>query len=227
MGHLPRLIAFDLDGTLIDSRRDLTDSVNLLITERGGAPLSQDEVSRMVGEGARVLVTRALEAAGLENAPGSMTRFLEIYDAHLLDHTRPYDGIVDAVQAAREHGRVAVLTNKPAEPTKKILEGLGMLDLFHDIVCGDGPLPRKPDPASLVALMDRVGAEPSRTLMVGDSLIDYETAQRASARCCMAAYGYGYLTFPKGRLTGQEWIAESPADVIEAIRDLVEARADG
>ena len=219
MGHVRRLIAFDLDGTLIDSRRDLTDSVNLLITGRGGAPLSEAAVSRMVGEGARVLVRRALEAAGLEDAPGSMTRFLEIYDTRLLNHTRAYDGIADAVQAAREHGRVAVLTNKPAEPTRKILDGLGLLDLFHDVVCGDGPLPRKPDPASLVALMDGAGVEPSQALMVGDSLIDHETAQRASARCCMAAYGYGYLTFPKRRLTGEEWVAESPADVTRAIEE--------
>jgi phosphoglycolate phosphatase len=219
VGHVRRLIAFDLDGTLIDSRADLTDSVNLLITERGGEPLSQDAVSRMVGEGARVLVRRALTAAGLHDEPGSMARFLEIYDTRLLNHTRAYDGIADAVRAARAHARVAVLTNKPAEPTAKILQGLGLLDLFDDVICGDGPLPRKPDPASLVALIDGSGIEPSQALMVGDSLIDHETAQRASARCCMAAYGYGYLTFPKGRLTGEEWIAESPAGLSEVIKE--------
>ncbi len=217
MGHVRRLIAFDLDGTLIDSRADLTDSVNLLLTERGGQPLSEDAVGRMVGDGARVLVRRALTAAGLEDTDGSMTRFLEIYDTRLLNHTRAYDGIADAVRAAREHARVAVLTNKPLAPTTRILEALGLRDLFDDVVGGDGPLPRKPDPASLVALMDGSGIEPAQALMVGDSLIDHETAQRASARCCMAAYGYGYLTFPKGRLTGAEWIAESPADVTRAI----------
>ena len=219
MGHVRRLIAFDLDGTLIDSRADLTDSVNLLITERGGEPLSQDAVSRMVGEGARVLVRRALAAAGLDDEPGSMARFLEIYDARLLNHTRAYEGIADAVRAAREHARVAVLTNKPAEPTAKILHGLGLLDLFDDVVSGDGPLPRKPDPASLGALMDRAGAERSQTLMIGDSLIDFETALHASSRCCMAAYGYGYLTFPRGRLTGSEWVVDSPAELRNAIQE--------
>lgn len=217
MGHVRRLIAFDLDGTLIDSRRDLTDSVNLLITERGGQALSEDAVGRMVGEGARVLVHRALEAAGLDDTPGSMTRFLEIYDARLLNHTRAYDGIADVVRAARAHAHLAVLTNKPESPSRKVLEGLGLLDLFDDLVFGDGPLPRKPDPAALVALMDRIGGAPAETLMVGDSLIDFETAQRASARCCMAAYGYDFLTFPRGRLTGGEWVAESPGAVMTAI----------
>jgi phosphoglycolate phosphatase len=189
----------------------------LLIAELGGTPLTEDAVGQMVGDGARVLVRRALEAAGLGDVPGSMTRFLEIYDTRLLHHTRPYDGIVDAVRAAREHARVAVLTNKPVAPTNRILEGLGLLDLFHDVVGGDGPLPRKPDPASLVALMDKAGVQPLQTLMVGDSLIDFETALRASARCCMAAYGYGYLTFPRGRLTGSEWVVESATDLVAAL----------
>lgn len=181
--------------------------------------MSEDAVGRMVGEGARVLVHRALEAAGLDDAPGSMTRFLEIYDTRLLAHTRAYEGIADVVRAAREQARVAVLTNKPGAPSTKVLEGLGLLELFDNLVFGDGPLPRKPDPASLVALMDRVGAAPAGTLMVGDSLIDFETAQRASARCCMAAYGYGFLTFPRGRLTGNEWVAESPAQISVAIAE--------
>jgi phosphoglycolate phosphatase len=221
VGHVRRLIAFDLDGTLIDSRRDLTDSVNLLITERGGQPLSEDAVGRMVGDGARVLVQRAMAAAGLEDTPGSMTRFLEIYDTRLLNHTRPYDGILDAVRAAKAHARVAVLTNKPVSPTMRILDALALVDLFDDVVGGDGPLPRKPDPASLVALMDRAGADPAHTLMVGDSLIDFETAQRASARCGMAAFGYGFLTFPRGRLTGAEWLIKSPSEMADAIEEFL------
>lgn len=223
MGDVRRLIAFDLDGTLIDSRRDLADSVNLLITELGGSPLSEEAVGRMVGEGARVLVRRALAAAGLGEVPGSMTRFLAIYDTRLLDHTRAYDGIADAVRAAREHARVAVLTNKPSAPSERILAGLGLRDLFDDVVGGDGPLPRKPDPSSLRALMDRAGATASETLLIGDSTIDHETALRASVRCCMAAYGYGFLTFPRGRLTGEEWIVESPSELREVIAQFTAA----
>lgn len=223
MGDVRRLIAFDLDGTLVDSRRDLADSVNLLIAELGGSPLSEEAVGQMVGDGARVLVRRALAAAGLGEVPGSMTRFLAIYDTRLLDHTRAYDGIADAVRAAREHARVAVLTNKPSAPSERILAGLGLRDLFDDVVGGDGPLPRKPDPSSLRALMDRAGATASETLLIGDSTIDHETALRASVRCCMAAYGYGFLTFPRGRLTGEEWIVESPAELTEVIAQFTAA----
>jgi len=126
VGHLQRrLIAFDLDGTLIDSSRDLADSVNQLLVEFGARELPRDAITRMVGEGARVLVRRALVASGVPETPEAIGRFLDIYDTRLLDHTRPYDGVLDVVRAAREHARVAVLTNKPTAPTEKILAGLG------------------------------------------------------------------------------------------------------
>ncbi len=208
-----RLIAFDLDGTLIDSRRDLADSANELIESRGGRPHSEDAIGRMVGEGARVLVERALTAAGLPVTPDALPRFLEIYDRRLLIHTVPYAGMLDVVRYAKQHARLAVLTNKPRRPSEQILEVLGLRDFFDDIVGGDGPLPRKPDPAALRALMDVAGTSPDTTLMVGDSLIDFETAQRASVRCCVAAYGYGYLMFPADRLTGDEWVAQSPGEL--------------
>ena len=217
VGHVRRLIAFDLDGTLIDSRRDLADSANELIESMGGRPHSEEAIGRMVGEGARVLVERALTRAGLEVTPGALPRFLEIYDRRLLNHTAPYDGTLDVLRHARPHARLAVLTNKPRRPSEQILEALGMRDLFDEVVGGDGPLPRKPDPAALHALMDAAGASAGTTLMVGDSAIDHETAQRAAVRCCLTAYGYGYETFPAERLTGDEWIVRSPAELREVI----------
>jgi phosphoglycolate phosphatase len=110
MGDLHRLIAFDLDGTLIDSRRDLAESANQVITELGGTPLSEDAIGRMVGEGAAVLVRRAVAAAGLGEVPAALPRFLEIYDGRLTKHTRAYEGIEDAVQAARRIARVIVVS---------------------------------------------------------------------------------------------------------------------
>ncbi|HEY3886725.1 MAG TPA: HAD hydrolase-like protein, partial [Vicinamibacterales bacterium] len=102
-------VAFDLDGTLIDSRRDLADSANALIVERGGAPLDVESVTRMVGEGAGVLVRRALAAAGLSaDDPAALPRFLELYNERLLVHTRPYDGIPDALDAIGAHATLAV-----------------------------------------------------------------------------------------------------------------------
>jgi phosphoglycolate phosphatase len=222
VGDLRRLIAFDLDGTLIDSRRDLAESANALIEELGGQPLTEDAVGRMVGEGARVLVQRALAAAGLATDPlEALPRFLEIYDTRLLNHTTLYDGMLDAVRFARGHARLAVLTNKPRKPSEQILEALGVRDLFDDVVGGDGPLPRKPDPAGLQALMDLAGASAAETLMIGDSAIDHETARRAAVRCCLTAYGFGFVMFPSERLTGEEWIVRSTAELREAIERFV------
>ena len=191
MGDLHRrLIAFDLDGTLIDSSRDLANSVNELLAGLGAPPLPIDEVTSMIGSGAKVLIRRALAASGIPEDAQAIARFLEIYDRRLLDHTRPYEGIPEIVRDARRHARVAVLTNKPQAPSEKILEGLGIRDLFDDVIGGRGPYPHKPDPAGLLALMERAGATPERTLMVGDSGIDYETAKAAAARCCVVAYGF-------------------------------------
>jgi phosphoglycolate phosphatase len=192
VGHLHRLIAFDLDGTLIDSRRDLADSANQLIEELGGQPLSEEAIGGMVGEGAGLLVRRAMRAAGRGERAHALERFLEIYDQRLLNHTRLYDGIADVVRGARAQARLAVLTNKPTAPTERILTALGLRDAFDEVIGGDGPYPRKPDPAGLSAMMMSAGAKARDTLLVGDSAIDLETARRAGVACCLVAYGFGF-----------------------------------
>ena len=216
MGHLQRLIAFDLDGTLIDSRRDLADSANELITELGGSPLPEEAVGRMVGEGAAVLVRRALVAAQLSDPGNALPRFLEIYDTRLLRHTHLYDGVTDAIRFAGTLGSVAILTNKPLAPTVKILDGLGIRHLFTHVTGGDGPFPRKPDPEGLHALMREAGADAKTTMLVGDSPIDHETAARAGVCCCLVSFGYSPDGFPRERLRGDEWIAGS-ADELCAV----------
>jgi phosphoglycolate phosphatase len=200
-----RLIAFDLDGTLIDSRRDLTESANQLIEERGGVPLAEDAIGAMIGEGAALLVQRALAEAGIDDRAGALARFLEIYDTRLLNCTRPYDGIEEALRAARSCADVAVLTNKPLAPSLRILSALGLRSLVGDVIGGDGPYPRKPDPAALMALIERAGAIPPRTMLVGDSAIDCETARRASTKCCIAAYGFGYVTIRRDERCRGDW----------------------
>jgi phosphoglycolate phosphatase len=211
------LIAFDLDGTLIDSRRDLADAANALIEELGGEPLSEDAIGSMVGEGAAVLVHRALRAAGVPEPAQAVARFLVLYDTRLLNHTRLYDGIIDVIHAARERARVVVFTNKPTRPSERILEGLGVRGLFADVIGGDNPYGRKPDPAALLALMKRDRVAPEHALMVGDSAIDHETALRAGVRCCLCAFGYGFLNFPRERLNGTEWVADVPSDLTATI----------
>jgi len=215
----PTLIAFDLDGTLIDSRRDLADAANALIEELGGERLSEDAIGSMVGEGAAVLVRRALTAARVPEPPDAVARFLALYDTRLLNHTRLYEGVIDAVHAARERALVIVFTNKPARPSERILEGLGVRALFADVIGGDNPHGRKPEPAALLAVMTRDGVAPERTLMVGDSAIDHETALRAGVRCCLCAFGYGFLNFPRERLKGTERIVDAPSDLTATIAE--------
>ena len=217
VGDLHRLIAFDLDGTLVDSRRDLADSANELISELGGSPLPEEAIARMVGEGAAVLVRRALSAAGVTDVRAAVQRFLEIYDTRLLRHTRVYPGMEEAVRFARTLGRVAVLTNKPLGPSEQILEALGIRDLFDFVVGGDGPMPRKPDPSSLKALIHEAGAAPATSMLVGDSKIDHETAVRAGVRCCIVSFGFGYETFPENRLRPDDRVAADAG----ALRDVL------
>jgi phosphoglycolate phosphatase len=217
MGHLHRLIAFDLDGTLIDSSRDVADSANDLIQELGGTPLATDTIVAMVGEGAGKLVERALETAHLPTPPDALSRFLAFYDQRLLNHTRLYDGVIDVVRRAREHGRVAVVTNKPLAPTERILQALQIRDLFDAVLGGDGPQPRKPNPAALLGLVTEADATPDRSILVGDSPTDYETAVRAKTHCCLVSYGFGFAKFPAGALPEGTWIAADAAGLAAII----------
>ncbi|HEY3160996.1 MAG TPA: HAD-IA family hydrolase [Vicinamibacterales bacterium] len=222
MGHLQRrLIAFDLDGTLIDSSRDLANSVNELLGTLGAPALPVHEVRSMIGEGAKVLIRRALAASGIPEDPAAIARFLEIYDRRLLEHTVPYAGITDVVRGARQRARIAVLTNKPLAPSEKVLAGLGMRDLFDEVIGSDGTYPRKPDPTALLALMERAGADPESTLMVGDSKIDYDTAKGAAARCCLVAYGFTDFALHARALAPDAWIVSDAAGLGDVIARFV------
>ena len=209
------LIVFDLDGTLIDSRRDLADATNAVIVEYGGTPLAVDDVTSMVGEGAAVLVRRALKAAGLgrEDARRALDRFLEHYDERLTAHTRPYAGIPGALDTLREQGRMlAVLTNKPERPTRRILDALDLAARFSDVVGGDTSAGRKPDPAGLLQIVERAGASLQSTILVGDSHVDLDTARNAGTRICLARYGFGYR-FTKDMFRGDEIFVDDPAEI--------------
>ena len=211
------LVVFDLDGTLIDSRLDLAESTNEMLQTYGAPALPVDRVAMMVGEGARKLVERALAASDLDPAePDALPRFLEIYARRLLVHTRPYDGILYAVAALGRTHRLAVLTNKPADPTRRLLEAFNLSSHFADVIGGDSPWARKPDPAGLRALMDKGGATASDTWLVGDSMIDVETARNAGVKMCVVLYGFGQL---RGELVlnGSEFTAATPAEIVDAV----------
>jgi phosphoglycolate phosphatase len=192
------LIVFDLDGTLVDSRRDLAEATNALLGEAGAPPLSVEAIGRMVGEGAARLVARAFAAAHREAPAGALERFLELYDERLLGHTRPYDGIPDVLAELAARSRLAVLTNKPLAATRRLLDGVGLAPFFRPgaVLGGDGPWPRKPDPAGLLALAAQAQVPPPATILVGDSVIDWRTARNAGTAVCLARYGFGAETMP-------------------------------
>ena len=212
------LIVFDLDGTLVDSRRDLTDAANALIAERGGTALPLEDIARMVGEGAALLVRRALSAAGLDpDSPNALARFLDLYDERLLAHTYPYDGIPEAVRALAAEHELAVLTNKPTRPSRRILEGLGLLRYFCEVVGGDGPHGRKPDPAGLAGIVCGHGYTAGDTIMVGDSRIDVTTARAAGTGLCVARYGFGFRP-EEIRLERSDLVVDAPVELLRALQ---------
>lgn len=188
------LVVFDLDGTLIDSAADLAAAASALAVELGGRALGLVEVVAMVGEGAAVLVRRALTAAGVDPAtPGATARFLALYDERLLATTALYPGITTVLAALDPLVPLAVLTNKPLAPAERLLRGLDVRQYFLEVIGGDGPWPRKPDPGGLSAL--RVHAAGGPLVLVGDSPVDAETAERAGAVFVLAQYGFGAAQF--------------------------------
>jgi phosphoglycolate phosphatase len=215
------VVVFDLDGTLVDSATDLASAASALTQELGGRPLGRAEVVRMVGEGAAVLVRRALTAAGLDpHTPGALERFLALYDGRLLETTRLYPGIAAALRALDPRLALAVLTNKPRGPAERLLEGLGVRPLFIEIVGGDSPWPRKPDPAGLRALS--LHADGGPMVLVGDSPVDAETARRGNVPFVFAAYGFGGGDVPHGTTP---FVAQSPAALPEAVAAALAAAA--
>lgn len=213
--RIPALIVFDLDGTLVDSRRDLANATNRLILELDGTPLDERTIGAMIGDGVDALVSRALAAGcGLNDLPASVVaRFREIYADHLLDTTLPYPGIRAALRRLSDVAPLAVLTNKPERAALAVLSGLGLLEMFGAVLGGDGILPRKPHPGPLLHLIDQANTTAHETLLVGDSEIDFETAERAGTAIAMARYGYGFAHFPSHRLVGDEVLLDSPQEL--------------
>ena len=211
-------VVFDLDGTLVDSKRDLADAANALIVELGGRALAEDAIAEMVGEGAALLVRRALTRAKLDpESSDALPRFLALYDERLLRNTVLYTGMREVLSSLAEHLPLAVLTNKPGDASERILDALGVRARFRDVIGGDTGFGRKPDPTGLRELITRAGASPETTLLVGDSRIDLDTARSAGTRICLARYGFGYR-FEPGDFRGDELFIDTPSELPAIIR---------
>jgi phosphoglycolate phosphatase len=206
---------------LIDSVRDLAAAASELVTSLGGPPLGRDEVAAMVGEGAGVLVRRALEAAHLPpDTPGALARFLAIYDRRLLDTTVAYDGVADMLLMASRRATMSVLTNKPRDPSLRILDALGLRSYFVEVMGGDNAFGRKPEADGLRAL----AGDAEYVMLVGDSPIDAATAAAAGCDFVWARYGFGAARFDTPPATAHA--IDRPAD-LAAVLDRVLAIRSG
>ena len=187
-----RFLIFDLDGTLVDSRQDLANSVNAMLQHFGRPPLPIDVVGSYVGDGAPMLVRRALgdpvDEAFLQHA---LETFLSYYRKHMLDTTRVYDGIPEALRSVGDSGRraMAVLSNKPVKPSRAIVDALGLGGFFTQIYGGNSFPTKKPDPFGAVTLLQEFGVAPAAAIMVGDSSNDVLTGRNSGMWTVGCTYG--------------------------------------
>jgi phosphoglycolate phosphatase len=227
----PRLVVFDLDGTLIDSQIDLSNSVNVTLAHLGRPELPHAVIASYIGDGVSMLVRRALgdpggdvhDEAYVEDA---LRFFLDYYRVHKLDFTYVYAGVFEALTEIRAEYpglAMAVLTNKPVRPSRDICAHFGLNRYFFQNYGGNSFHTKKPDPTGLLALIAEASAlpgagtmiSPSETVMIGDSDVDILTARNCGARSIGCSFGLAPHTLAAA---GPDAIADAPAAWLEALR---------
>lgn len=191
----PAVIAFDLDGTLIDTAPDLLDTLDVVLDEAGASRLPREETRKMIGAGARALVQRGLDAAGIAlDRPAAdklYERFLEHYAAHIADRSEPFPGLVGALDILASQGhKLAVCTNKLEYLSRLLLDKLGLTERFAVIAGADTFGAHKPDARHLIGTIERAGGHVERAIMVGDSVTDVLTARNARVPVIVVPFGY-------------------------------------
>jgi phosphoglycolate phosphatase len=215
----PCFILCDLDGTLVDSAGDLAAALNRLLAAAGRRTLAQAEVRRLIGDGTRVLVERGFTATGAALAPvaldDALARFMADYSAHALETTRPYPGVVETLERLRAAGAVlGICTNKPEGPTRTLLDALALSHFFAGVSAGDSAATRKPDPGHVRDALARIGADPARSVMVGDSEHDVHAGRAAGLATIAVTYGYARLPY---RTLGATRLIDRFSDLPEAL----------
>ena len=208
--HSIKLVIFDLDGTLIDSRLDLVHSVNAALRHIGRPELPDDVIASYVGDGAPILIQRALGGETVDEAliRKGLEFFLSYYREHKLDHTTVYPGIVDALMAIQQSSngtprKMAVLSNKPVNPSRAIVEALGLGQFFSQVYGGNSFATKKPDPEGARKLLEESGVRPEQAAIVGDSHVDVRTGRNAGLWTVGVTYGFATKT-----------LEEEPPDVL-------------
>ena len=192
-----RVLIFDLDGTLIDSKLDLALAVNAMLEHSGRQPFVHDEIYKLVGNGAPTLVRRALgDAATDAQVETSLAYFLSYYRQHMLDNTVLYPGVRECLEKLDGYS-LAVLTNKPVRFSAAIIEGLGIARYFRYVYGGNSFEKKKPDPTGVATLLRDFRAEPRQAMVIGDSEVDVQTARNAGTWACGVTYGLGSDRLPQ------------------------------
>lgn len=186
-----RAFVFDLDGTLIDSKMDLVNSVNAMLRETGRAEQPVEQVASYIGHGAPQLIASVLgPKSSEEQRREGLEVFLRLYQLQMLNLTRPYPGVAEGLRALNACA-LAVLTNKPTQPSIAILEGLELRHFFRAVYGGDSFENKKPDPAGALAILHELNISSSEAAMVGDSDVDIQTARNAGMLAVGVTYGFG------------------------------------
>jgi len=182
------LLIFDLDGTLVDTRRDLANSVNFALNALKLPALQIEEVMSYVGDGLKKLLDRSLPKDGLENIGEVIDIFSEHYREHCLDFSGFYPDVVNILNYFQDK-KMTVVSNKPEEFTRLILEGLRIADFFEIILGGDSLPLMKPDPGPILHILDKLNASNEKTAIVGDGTTDIEAGKAANILTCAVTYG--------------------------------------
>ncbi|HLV86131.1 MAG TPA: HAD-IA family hydrolase [Candidatus Sulfotelmatobacter sp.] len=215
--HSIKLVVFDLDGTLIDSRLDLVHSVNAALRHIGRPELPEDVIASYVGDGAPILIQRALGGEVVDEAlvRKGLEFFLTYYRAHKLDHTTVYPGIIPALLSIQNSANgvpreMAVLSNKPVGPSRAIVEELGLGKFFSQVYGGNSFATKKPDPEGARKLLEEAGAQPEQAVMVGDSHTDIETGRNAGMWTVGVTYGFAPHTLDE---VSPDVVVDHPAEL--------------
>jgi phosphoglycolate phosphatase len=219
--HQIQLLIFDLDGTLIDSRLDLVHSVNATLRHMKRPELPDDVIASYVGDGAPALIGRALGSeANDETLVGSgLEYFLSYYREHKLDHTHLYDGILETLATLQNSNngqprQMAVLSNKPVNPSRAIVEALGLGKFFSRVYGGNSFATKKPDPEGAQTILREMATGPMETLIVGDSGVDILTGRNAGAWTCGVTYGFAPHTLSDTR---PDVTVDTPSELAEML----------
>lgn len=216
-------VIFDLDGTLVDSLQDIRAAINHVLASRGLPPRSPEEIERYVGHGARVLVRRALRAAGAEPEnevveEEALAQFRARYMEHLVVHTRPYPGVRSLLRSLAQRGiPTAVLSNKPHVATRRVVAELLGQHPFVEVLGERPDVPRKPDPTAALELARVLGREPAQVHLVGDTPVDVETGKAAGMD--PIAVLWGMRTREQLAAAGATRFVESPEELLHVLGD--------